>query len=244
MRPLLILLPMLIASCVKQEPAVLPPPSTNSDESPRSSPKCSVGTVAEAPAIPTSAAELRYWLMVHERMDAAIKDGGNRTIFTKFDVYPIPGSRRLFLVIEDCGAQRYACVYACNSEVVKYLGLLGEDGYTDVGGFEILSLPQFSNPVVAIYATTSRGNGSFYLYEIANTKPMERLRRNLAIGEGWAGKGRCMVPTWIDLNNDAYTDLVLAGTRHVVHWDERSATEEVTESYVWKPSANCFMRTS
>lgn len=247
MRALLFLLPLLVAACVKQEPTARPQHRTDSPEITVSHPVHSVTSRPDASPMPSNAAELREWLLLQDRIDAASRDRGNDPGLNDCRVFAIPGRASLFAVIEDRGMQRYAGVYRCEAEAVRYLGSLGthgSNGLWDVAGFEILKLPQLDNPIVAIYATTGHGNGSFFIYEIDEAEPVELLERERAIGEGWKGENRCLVPTWIDLNNDGYTDVVLSGSRHLVYWDERSATEEVIESYAWNPFARCFEPTS
>lgn len=247
MRALLFLLALLVAACVKQEPTARPQHRTDSPEITVSHPVHSVTSRPDASPMPSNAAELREWLLLQDRIDAASRDRGNDPGLNDCRVFAIPGRASLFAVIEDRGMQRYAGVYRCEAEAVRYLGSLGthgSNGLWDVAGFEILKLPQLDNPIVAIYATTGHGNGSFFIYEIDEAEPVELLERESAIGEGWEIKDGRMLPTWIDFNLDGFLDLVLTGTRYTVYWDARSATEEVIESYEWNPFARSFERKS
>ncbi len=242
MRALLILLPLLTTACVRQEAA--PFPRGNAPAIPVAlPPQCSVGSLPVAHPLPTNGTELREWLLWQDRVDAASRDRGNQPDLEECKVHSIPGRTTDFFVIEDYGFQRYAGVYRIDGKCVNYLGSLGthgSNGLWDVAGFEILTSPQLDNPIVAVYATTSHGNGSFFVYEIGDAEPVELLERRGAIGEGWKGETSCMVPTWIDFNSDGFTDLVLTGTCYTVYWDSNSATKEALESYVWNPITRCF----
>lgn len=190
MRALLILLPLLLAACVKQEPTELHIPSV---------PPSQRATIDDATLA------LRQWNAAKYPEDP----------FERVEVVRVDATLGWFAAIYDWDDRWWgsACFMRIQDGRIAALEEIPDLTEQSMYSIRPVTLQGFETPVVEILGKTHMGNGSIYLFELTSGKPHLMLKTcAVDFNQGWEVLANGVLERdYCDLNSDGKSDLVMSG---------------------------------